>query len=302
MDAELSKEFQIDITEAGIVINNILFQLPVSIGFLQQMFGKARRNKSKYSTIYTWDQLGLFVHAKDKIVDTLSISLRREKNYQFLPAADFGGSLNINGLSYQNISIKRKKEKDKIVTVQVGKYDLHLLLDNDNDILGIQIDGYEPEPLKDPDKYKLQPIAGEKMVLTDFNFKLCVVQILMYEKQLIQPVFNLREFAERYKEREIDTEKEGYDIIPEARAWFEQLEIDRKFAHEIIDIDQCGGSDIYFALYPFFSGETDEFNIQSFEDVKQFPNLKKVELFYEGNETIRKANEAVLLEHGIVIE
>ena len=86
------------------------------------------------------------------------------------------------------------------------------------------------------------------------------------------------------------------------KAWFEQLEIDVKFAGEITDIQQDGSNDIYLQLFPFWSGETEVFNIQSFEDIVYFPHLKKVELFHEDNRAVRGAKEAFLLEHGIEVE
>jgi len=57
----------------------------------------------------------------------------------------------------------------------------------------------------------------------DFNFKLAVIQRLMYEQNVLTPRFDVYEFVERYTARHIDIEKEGYGVIPEVRRYFKQL-------------------------------------------------------------------------------
>jgi len=53
----------------------------------------------------------------------------------------------------------------------------------------------------------------------------------------------------------IDIEEEGYDIIPEVRACFEQLEIPAELLPLIQEISMDGGDEIYVQLYPFWDGE-----------------------------------------------
>ena len=57
----------------------------------------------------------------------------------------------------------------------------------------------------------------------DFNFKLCVIQELMYQKCILTPKFDVWDFAKQYKARKINIEKEGYDIIPEVATYFKEL-------------------------------------------------------------------------------
>jgi hypothetical protein len=145
---------------------------------------------------------------------------------------------------------------------------------------------YEPKVKAESDKYNFQKIEGEKIEFKDFNFKLAVIQILMYEKELLLPKFDLYEFVELYDKREIDIEEEGYDFIPEVTEYFKKLEIDQKFAQEITEIIQDGGDDIYLELYRFWDGEDDAFNIKSAEDFKNFKNITKVELFYDEDDSL----------------
>lgn len=118
----------------------------------------------------------------------------------------------------------------------------------------------------------------------DFNFKLAVVQALMYDKELLKPKFNLRDFVDNYKEREIDTEEEGYEIIPEVKKYFETLEIPAELLHLVDTLYQDGGDEIYMQLSPFWGGEDERFNITSTDDLNLLPNLKKVTLFYDDEE------------------
>lgn len=115
----------------------------------------------------------------------------------------------------------------------------------------------------------------------DFNFKLAVVQRLMYEQGILTPRFDVYDFVKGYAARHIDIEEEGYDIIPEVRQYFEALEIPVDILPHITEIDQDGGDEIYGQLYPFWDGEDDTFNIQSAEDAALLPNLKSVTLFYD---------------------
>ncbi len=130
-------------------------------------------------------------------------------------------------------------------------------------------------------KYKLEKFKGEEIIFKDFNFKLSVIQILMYELAVLTPMFDLYQFVSQYKKREIDIEEEGYEFIPEVTQFFKDLKIDKKFAHLITEIHQGGGNRIYSQILRFWDGEDDIFNFQSVDDAKHFTNLEYVTLFYE---------------------
>jgi hypothetical protein len=121
---------------------------------------------------------------------------------------------------------------------------------------------------------------SNSLQFTDLNFKIAIAQVLMYDMNLLVPQFDIWQFAETYSQRPINIDDEGYDIIPEALSWFESLIIPAAFANEVTEIYQDGGNEIYMQICPFWSGESDIFNIHSTEDAMQFTNLKKVTLFY----------------------
>ena len=128
----------------------------------------------------------------------------------------------------------------------------------------------------------------EKQVIKfkDLNFKLAVIQELMYTQKILLPVFDIYDFAEEYKKRKIDIEKEGYDIIPEALKYFKDYQIPEEFAEKVEYISQDGGDEIYMQICPFWDGEDDIFNIKSADDASNFPNLKEIVLFFSDDSKI----------------
>ena len=117
----------------------------------------------------------------------------------------------------------------------------------------------------------------------DFNFKLAAINELMYEQEILKPRFNICEFIENYSVRQIDIEREGYEIIPEVRQYFESLQIPLDLLAGIEEIYQDGGNEIYMQICPLWDGEDDRFDIHSADDVRSLPNLKFITLIYNGD-------------------
>ena len=113
----------------------------------------------------------------------------------------------------------------------------------------------------------------------DFNFKLLIIEELMYTKKLLQPAFDVYKFVKLYDKRKIDIDEEGYDPIPEVIAYFKDLEIDQSLAAEVTELYQDGGNEVYMQIGPLWDGEDEIYDIASFEDVAHFRNLKKMTLF-----------------------
>jgi hypothetical protein len=280
---------QIIISQKQLLVNGAPLHFPISIATLQELLGPCRHVKKKYNHIYTWDELGMLAYSKaGKQCEAITLEFGG-KDYDFIPAQPFSGQLTVEGESYQQYlehhrsGLRKVTDYDEGGTLVVGDYDLFFSQEN-GFLEGIVIQPHvTPPPKVYSDKYKFRPIDGTKIEFTDFNFKLAVVQVLMYEKKLLQPEFDLYDFVENHEAREINVEKEGYDFIPEVKAWFEQLEIDSRLAGEVTEIVQDGGDDIYGHMLRFWSGEDDTFNITRFDDVQHFPNLRKMSLFYADN-------------------
>jgi hypothetical protein len=130
---------------------------------------------------------------------------------------------------------------------------------------------------------------SDPVTFKDLNFKLTVINALMYEQEIIQPPFDVHEFVAKHVDRKIDIEVEGYEVIPEVKAYFEAMELRPEQLAGITSLCQDGGDEIWLELCPFWDGEDDTFNIKSAEDAALLPKLKKITLFYDEDDAILKA-------------
>ncbi len=76
----------------------------------------------------------------------------------------------------------------------------------------------------------------------------------MYEDELLLPKFSIYEFA---KTHDVDIEERGYELLPEAVAYFKNIKIPSSLLIDIEELYPDGGSEIYGQLYPFWDGEDD---------------------------------------------
>ncbi|WP_020413569.1 DUF6892 domain-containing protein [Microbulbifer variabilis] len=121
---------------------------------------------------------------------------------------------------------------------------------------------------------------SEYAEFTDENFRLLVLEKLMYFHKVIQPEFNVFEFAANHLGRTIDIEEEGYDPIHEVQDYFRRIEIKKEWLTDITELRQEGSYPIWTQIIPFWCGTTDDFDICSTADTNLLPNLKKLILFY----------------------
>ena len=125
-------------------------------------------------------------------------------------------------------------------------------------------------------------------------------RVIMYEKKLLKPEFDIYEFAKCYPPREINIEEEGYNPIKPAIEYFKKLEIPASLSSEIEEIMIDGGDDIYGQIYPFWDGEDEYFDLKrvSDEELSQFPNLKRIQLI-NSVDNMSKTLLNRLKKHGI---
>ncbi|MEN9867108.1 MAG: hypothetical protein RL748_2698 [Pseudomonadota bacterium] len=119
------------------------------------------------------------------------------------------------------------------------------------------------------------PTEG-KQQFKDLNFKLLVIEELMYTRKTLLPCFDLHEFAKQYCEREILIEKEGYAVLPEALAYFEGLLIPDALLAQVETLGFDGGNEVYRQIFRYWDGECDSFEVGGIEDVALLPNLKEI--------------------------
>ena len=162
----------------------------------------------------------------------------------------------------------------------------------------VDIDYKEPRPkssiydLKKPD----EPVLH----FDSYQFKLMVMEELMYNRGILSPKFDIYDYAEMNPKREIDVDSEGYEVIPEAKKWFKDYPILEKLASEITELTWDGGLEVFHQIYPFWDGEDGFFDVKklSADEVKQFVNLRKVDV---GTGFSKKAIK-VLEDQGIEVD
>ncbi|WP_299246799.1 hypothetical protein [uncultured Aquimarina sp.] len=269
-------------------INNVSLSFPITIESLKNILIVPNRvNKKKYNTIYTWDELGILGYSKDgKVIESICLELKLE-NFDFSSKQAFNGTFYFNN---EEITTYYKTNRDKRVQLYDGDASGALILNdisvwfdaNKNEIDAIEIKAYQGSTIKEipKDTYIIKELNEEEIIFTDFGFKLSIIQELMYNKKLITPKFDLFEFVIWYSKREIDLEEEGYEPIEEVTQYFRDLPIPKRLATEITEIYQDGGNEIYLNLLRFAEGWEEYWDIESIEDAKNFPNLKKATLCY----------------------
>ncbi|MEV7507107.1 hypothetical protein AB0O57_03990 [Streptomyces sp. NPDC091201] len=112
----------------------------------------------------------------------------------------------------------------------------------------------------------------------DFNFKLLVVEKLMYWDETLKPAFDLRAHMRARGVQDLDAYVAAngleYTVLPEARAHFEELEIPAELLATVDELTFDGGHQVFQECAPVWDGEDDLFDLHSLEDLRLLPNLK----------------------------
>lgn len=289
---------RLNLSEENFNINDVSLCFPIEIELLNKSLSANKRTtKTKYNTIFTWDKLGILAYSKNgKVVESLLLKLK-EDDFDFSPKQVFKGQFYFENEEIINYYKNNKNQRIKLFD---GDSSGALVLNNisvwfdsvDNSIEAIEIAAFKDSIIKKipEDKYVIKELNEELIEFSDFGFKLSIIQELMYNKELIQPKFDLFEFVIWYTKRDIDLEKEGYEPISEVTQYFKDLPISKKYASEITEIYQDGGNDIYMQLLRFGEGWEDYWDIETIKDAEQFPNLKKATLCYAKDDIVDQMN------------
>ena len=314
----IKKQIAIDVSNSGLLINNELL-LEFSVSRLTEALGKPRitaitDEDSPYSAMYLWDSLGIYAfEKKDGTLSTLACRVVDDKQWQarvtfdyfaLRPKGLFTGDFTIAGKSPLSYISKERCTDPFGLDVALDTWTVSCIytekLSNDLEDLSkkaivrrvaqeaMPFRDYEVSYIpnevdsskeKDPNKWAF-PLAEEKCVqFKSFNFKLAVVQELMYVQEVLKPKFDVYDFCENYTQRDIDPEEYYFEVIPEVKKWFQDLPIPASLAPLVTELYFDGGNEIYAQLIPFWDGESDDFDIESLteEDIRQFPNLKTID-------------------------
>ena len=255
--------------------------------------GKVKETGMEYSPeVYVWEKLGIqaFPNAEKTIFRFIEICINKGQN--IFTINPYQGIVKIGGEPYENAKWKFDSEFAYSDELEYGCFslstvlnkNLHKLKDSDYMSYRIQIEYIKPLE-KEENIYKLKEIAEPVLQFKSFGFKLAIIQSLMYDRELLTPRFDIYDFAMAYEEREIDIEDEGYEPIPEAVKWFQDLQIPVTLADEITELIVDGGNEIYGQIIPYWDGEDSFFDIKnvSEEEIRQFKNLKRMEIMPQDN-------------------
>ncbi|MFG3528576.1 DUF6892 domain-containing protein [Streptomyces sp. NPDC047917] len=117
-------------------------------------------------------------------------------------------------------------------------------------------------------------------VFRDFNFKLLVIEQLMYEDEKLTPAFSIDEClrAKGITDPQLyafDNDL-AYTVLDEARAHFEALEISEELLATVDTLVLDGGLQVYYECSPVWDGEDELFDVESLDDLDLLPNLRRV--------------------------
>jgi len=115
----------------------------------------------------------------------------------------------------------------------------------------------------------------------DFNFKLLVIEKLMYEDETLAPAYSI---DERMRAQGIDDtvtyvyeQDLAFTVLPESRTYFEQLEISTELLATVDELLLDGGLQVYYECSPVWDGEDDLYDVRSLDDLALLPNLERID-------------------------
>lgn len=301
------KKLEINLQNNSMIINGISLAFPLSLKDIETVLGKPDQVVKRDNKFikYIYDNIGIvFQHSF-----SIKNHLKKSKTY-----IDEEHLISTVFLYYGDIvkSMTGEKELPKqpcqAVVLSDGKSpyffsdrhrvgDFNLILwttygrnfngipETITDTLSIS---YFPEIKHERESYKLKETDEELLHFDNINFKLTIIQVLMYDLEVLKPVFNIFDFAEESSELNIDTE--SMEIIQPALEYMMNLPIPKKYAEQVQEIYMDGGNEIYLNLIPQWDGEDDGFDLNevSLKELQQFPNLKQATIISSNFEHVKK--------------
>lgn len=114
----------------------------------------------------------------------------------------------------------------------------------------------------------------------DFSIKLAVIEELTYGESpklapwSLEDALEARGFDDDLWEYSFDNYHD--QVVPEARTYFESLELPTDLLAGVEQLIFDGGCQVYFECCPHWDGEGDQFDVASLDDLHLLPNLKRV--------------------------
>ncbi|MBO4389374.1 MAG: hypothetical protein J5825_00785 [Lachnospiraceae bacterium] len=266
--------------------------------------------KTFHRVHYHWDSLGVYC-SQDQLqnyYDDFVIDVAQPESGPDAGKPFFIGKVLIGKTEYTKAKFKMG-EFDFNHHLRYGAFEVNTYLPDEVEsaddpkmakMLSTQVEVTYHAPRPKTSIYDLKKSEEPVLAFSSFPFKLLVMEELMYRQCVLEPKFDIYDFAEKNTKREIDVDDEGYDPIPAAKKWFRDYEIPAKYAGNITRLLWDGGLMVYHQIWPFWDGEDEYFHVKKLtpEEVAQFPNLKTI----VGSYGFSKKALEVLKDQGIELE
>lgn len=328
---------QVDVLDNGVVFNNNKLTFPLSYKEISELFGEARisvQNDIHFS--YYYDELGISFEGSTAFLGNLKKKKAyRDDEHNIVSMTlyvtgekVFGDSKTekcyIGGLSVLNKNISReniyphilgygynqwiKDEQGKSVPQVHMDITMKLeddlkknevpIYDGDQILLDVNI-VFAPERPMSNENYNITIPDEPCLTFDTFNFKLAVIQELMYNQEVLKPYFDIYDYMIfKKKNWNLETDKN----VRAAVSFFKELPIPTRFAELVKEINMDGDDDIYMQIAPEWDGRDErfDFNKVTKAEIEQFVNLKKMLIF--GNEHDAEKLSKICEPLGIEVE
>ncbi len=327
----------IDVLDRAISINGQVLEFPMSYEEIKAVLGEARivaenDEDEGIHTTYYYDALGLeFEGAEVYLTDLKKKKAFKDKEHNIVgmalyvtgdPLYDFKsdkcqktyvGNLTVLGrqvdlerswkdiLGYGCMPLLDEKSKTKKyieVETTIVTEDEEPFYDGDLLKKDVMIT-FKPERPKSKENYDLIPPEEDCLVFDTFNFKLAVINELMYNQEVLKPYFDIYDYMAFKKAHwNLETDKN----VKGAVNYFKELQIPVRLADYVTEIEMDGADEIYMNIAPEWDGEDErfDFNTLTEAELKPFKNLKKMTIF--GNDKDADKLRKVCDPLGIVVE
>ena len=305
----------IDVLDTAVNINGHVLEFPMSYGEIKEFLGEARivtdGDAEAVHTTYYYDDLGIEFDGSPLYL----CNLRKKKAYKDNDHNIVGFSLYVTGNElYGFKDDKCKKNYEGNLTV-LGKqidrdmtwkdilgYGCQPVLDEksknkkyiqvkttivtedekpfyDGDVLlkDVMI-SFQPERPKLKVNYDIVVPDEDCLVFDTFNFKLAVINELMYNQEVLKPYFDIYDYMAFKKAHwNLETDKN----VRAAVNYFKELPIPVRLADYVTEINMDGSDEVYMNIAPEWDGRDERFDFNSLTEteIKQFKNLKKILIF-----------------------
>jgi hypothetical protein len=123
----------------------------------------------------------------------------------------------------------------------------------------------------------LPPPAGQPGApFRDPNLKLAVLSELVERAEI--DLGEPKDFLTALLDHPVDLERKGHEKIDAAYDYLVRYPLSQALLDKVTELVLDGGNDIYPYIWYFWDGESDDFDIRSFEGIETLRNLKKMRL------------------------